>query len=92
MIEEMAEDIANEEQGEAENARNGVSEGAGANAHQGTAVDIAWEGEDRFRPKNWNVAPRSTGVVLRYRRGHHLKGESVDSAKADKGELVLETM
>lgn len=61
---------------------------------QAIAARLQWENEDRFRHGNFNVAPRSNGVVLRLRptqdagsdlrlRGGGEGGEVVEVARED---------
>ena len=77
---------SDEEQGD-QTAQQGEDE-------QAIASRLQWENEDRFRHGNFNVAPRSNGVVLRLRptqdagsdlrlRGGGEGGEIVDVARED---------
>jgi hypothetical protein len=84
-----------------------VAPAAAEEDEQALGAMLHWENEERFRQGNFNVAPRSNGVVLRLRpsssdlrlRGGGEGGEVVEEKEKERGlldigdqELVIETM
>lgn len=60
----------------------------GEQDEQALAAQLEWENEERFRQGNYNVAPRSNGVVLRLRPAHASGSDLRLRGGGQEGEVV----